>query len=165
MKGTDAMRPTRNLACAALLPVILATGLAFAQGQPSALNSQEERAIRDTDAAWSQAAEAKDLDKTVSFYADDASVLPFNAPIATGKDQIREVWSHLISMPGFSLRFAPTKVEVSKSKDMAFEIGTFQLTTNDAQGNPATTVGKYVVTWEKQAGKWKAAADIFNTDK
>jgi len=165
MKGTDAMYLTRNLAFLVLLPAALATNLAFAQSKPSAPNSKEERAIRDTDAAWSHAAETKDLDKTLSFYADDASVLPFNAPIANGRDQIREVWSHLMSMPGYSLRFAPTKIEVCKSKDMAFEIGTFQLTTNDAQGNPATTVGKYVVTWEKQAGQWKAAADIFNTDK
>ncbi len=156
---------TRNAAFIVLLTAVLGSSLASAQTKPSVPNSKEERAIRDADAAWSHAAETKDLDKAVSFYADDASVLPFNAPIATGKDQIREVWSHLMSLPGYSLRFAPTKIEVSKSKDMAFEVGTFQLTTNDAQGNPVTAVGKYVVTWEKQAGKWKAAADIFNTDK
>jgi len=165
MKGTDAMHLTGNLTFLVLFTAVLASSLVFAQNKPSARNSKEERAIRDADAAWSHAAETKDLDKAVSFYADDASVLPFNAPIANGKDQIREVWSHLMSLPGYSLRFAPTKIEVSKSKDMAFAIGTFQLMTNDAEGNPATTVGKYVVTWEKQAGKWKAAADIFNTDK
>jgi uncharacterized protein (TIGR02246 family) len=159
------MHLTRNLALVVLLTAVLGSSLASAQTKPSASNGKEERAIRDADAAWSHGAETKDLDQAVSFYAEDASVLPFNAPIATGKDQIREVWSHLMSLPGYSLRFAPTKIEVSKSKDMAFEIGTFQLTANDAQGNPATTVGKYVVTWEKQAGKWKAAADIFNTDK
>jgi ketosteroid isomerase-like protein len=148
-----------------LLTAALGSSLASAQPKPSTPDSKEVLAIRDADAAWSHAAETKDLDKAVSFYADDATVLPFNAPIATGNDQIREVWSHLMSLPGYSLRFAPTKIEVSKSKDMAFEVGTFQLTTNDAQGNPVSTVGKYVVTWEKQAGKWKAAADIFNTDK
>ena len=51
----------------------------------------DEQAIRKLDKDWSAAAGSKDVDKTVSFYADDASALPFNAPIAKGKDQIRQV--------------------------------------------------------------------------
>ncbi|HZR57264.1 MAG TPA: DUF4440 domain-containing protein [Terriglobales bacterium] len=113
---------------------------------------------------WSHAAETKDLEQTLSFYADDASVLPFNAPIVTGKVQIRQLWSHLMSTPGFSLRFAPTSVEVAQSGDLAYEIGTFELTMHDAQGKPVKTPGKYVVTWKQMGGKWKATADIFNTD-
>jgi ketosteroid isomerase-like protein len=128
--------------------------------------SKAEQAIRNADKAWSQAAQSKDLDKTVSFYADDASVLPFNAPIATGKDQIKQVWSSLMSKPGFSLTFAPTKIEIAKSGDLAYEVGTFELKMNDAQGNPTTTPGKYVVAWKRLAnGDWKAELDIFNTDK
>jgi uncharacterized protein (TIGR02246 family) len=128
--------------------------------------SKAEQAIRDADKAWSQAAQSKDLDKTVSFYADDASVLPFNAPIATGKDQIKQVWSSLMAKPGFSLTFAPTKVDIAKSGDLAYEVGTFELKMNDPQGNPTTTPGKYVVTWKRQRkGDWKAELDIFNTDK
>jgi uncharacterized protein (TIGR02246 family) len=128
--------------------------------------SKTEQAIRAADQAWSQAAQNKDLDKTVSFYADDASVLPFNAPIATGKDQIKQVWSSLMAKPGFSLTFAPTKISVAKSDDLAYEVGTFELKMNDAQGNPTTTPGKYVVAWKRQPqGEWKAELDIFNTDK
>jgi ketosteroid isomerase-like protein len=128
--------------------------------------SKAEHAIRDADLAWSQAAQSKDLDKTVSFYADNASVLPFNAPIATGKNAIKQVWSSLMAKPGFSLTFAPTKIDIAKSGDMAYEVGTFELKMNDAQGNPATTAGKYVVAWKRQPkGDWKAELDIFNTDK
>lgn len=126
----------------------------------------DERAIRQLDKDWSAAAQSKDVDKTVSFYADDASAFPFNAPIATGKEQIRQVWAHLTSLPGFSLTFSPTKIEVAKSSDLAYDIGTFELKANDPQGNATTTVGKYVVVWKKQPDKqWKAVADIFNTDK
>ena len=71
----------------------------------------------------------------------------------------------LISSPGFYLHFAPTKIDLSRSADMAYEIGTFELKMNDAQGNPTSTPGKYVVAWKKQGGEWKAVADIFNTDK
>src|SRR5690242_1449903 len=107
-----------------------------------AQSNKDEQKIRELDRAWSQAAQQKDLEKTVSYYADDASVLPFNAPIASGKDQIRSTWQHLMSAPGFSLTFAPTRVDVSKSADMAYEIGTFELKMNDSQGNPTTTPGK-----------------------
>ena len=144
----------------AVLVLAVAT---MAQGKK---NSDSEKAIRDLDAAWSQAAQSKDLDKMVFYYADDASALPFNAPIATGKDQIRQLWSALMAKPGFSLTFAPTKIEVAKSNDLAYEAGTFELKMNDAQNNPTTTNGKYVVCWKKQAkGEWKVALDIFNTDK
>ena len=134
--------------------------------QQAEARSSDEEAIRQTVASWSEAAGAKDLNKCVSFYTDDASVLPFNAPIATGIDQIRKVWSQLMSNPGFSIRFGPTKIEVARSADLAYEIGTFELTLSDQTGKSAGSRGKYVVAWKKQAnGEWKAAADIFNTDQ
>jgi ketosteroid isomerase-like protein len=75
-------------------------------------------------------------------------------------------WNAIMAKPGFSLRFAPTQIEVAKSRDMAYDIGTFELKLNDAQGAPMTILGKYVVVWKKQkGGGWKAEADNFNTDK
>ena len=62
-----------------------------------------------------------------------------------------------MAKPGFSLHFAPTQIEVAKSKDMAYDVGTFELKLNDAQGAPMTIPGKYVVVWKKQqGGSWKA---------
>lgn len=145
--------------------LLLIVGIAGALAQKSNPNS-DEQAIRKLDNDWQAAAQSKDVEKTISFYADDASAFPYNAPIATGKEQIRQVWTHLTSLPGFSITFAPAKIEVAKSGDLAYDVGTFELKANDAQGNATTTVGKYVVVWKKQPDKkWKAIADIFNTDK
>jgi ketosteroid isomerase-like protein len=139
---------------------------AFANSTASPTDrSADEAAIRKIDVAWSHAAETKDIDGTVAPYDADGSVLPFNAPIATGTAAIRQVWSSLMSKPGFHLTFAPTKIVIAGSGDMAWEVGTFELILNDAQGNPMTMLGKYVVTWKKLGGTWKVAADIFNTDK
>ena len=138
----------------------------IALAQKSGKAAQAEKTIRDLDTAWSQAAQNKDLDKTVSFYADDASALPFNAPIATGKEQIRNLWSDLMAKPGFSLTFAPSKIEIAKSADIAYEVGTFELKMNDDKGNLTTIPGKFVVAWKRQPkGDWKVELDIFNTDK
>jgi ketosteroid isomerase-like protein len=109
---------------------------------------------------------SRDAAKCASFYSETGSVMPFNAPIAIGRARVQEVWTQLMAKPGFSLRFAPTQIEVAKSRDMAYDIGTFELKLNDAQGAPMTILGKYVVVWKKQkGGGWKAEADIFNTDK
>ena len=126
----------------------------------------DEQTIRDMDAEWSRAAESRDAAKFASFYSETGSVMPFNAPIATGRAKVQEVWAQLMAKPGFFLRFAPARVEVAGSKDVAYDIGTFELKLNDAQGSPMTIPGKYVVIWKKQkGGDWKAEADIFNTDK
>ena len=154
------MHAPKRLAVAVLLFATIGSSLARAKDA-----STDEQTIRALDTAWSHAAETKDLDKTVSFYADDGSILPPNMPIATGKDAIRSVWSQLLSNPAASLTFAPAKIVVSESRDLAYEIGTFQVTANDAQGKPAISTGKFVVAWQKRAGQWKVVADIFNNDK
>ena len=158
------MNPIKNVVLVAcLVGIVAATGAN--SGSSPVDRSADEAAIRKIDAAWSHAAETKNLDGIVGPYAADGSVLPFNAPIGTGAVGIRQVWSSLISKPGFYLSFAPTKIAVAKSGDLAWEVGTFELKLNDAQSNPMTIPGKYVVTWNKFDGTWKATADIFNTDK
>ena len=126
----------------------------------------DEQKIRSLDEEWSRAAESNDVSEFTSFYSETGSAMPFNAPMASGRTQVQELWTSLMAKPGFSLRFAPLRIEVSKSKEMAYDLGTFELKLNDARGVSTTIPGKYVVVWKKQRnGAWKAEADIFNTDK
>jgi uncharacterized protein (TIGR02246 family) len=148
-----------------LLAALLMVGIGVSVAQKPG-GSADEQAIRKLDKEWSAAAQSKDAGKMVAYYAEDGSAFPFNAPIATGHEQIQKLWAGLMSMPGFALSFAPTKIEVAKSGEMAYDVGTFELKHNDANGALTSTAGKYVVVWKKQADKqWKAVADIFNTDK
>jgi uncharacterized protein (TIGR02246 family) len=130
----------------------------------AAQSKADEKAIRALDKQWAQAAMDKNLDKVVAPYAEDASMLPPNAPIATGAQQIRAVWKQFFSDPNIaSINFEPTKIVVSKAGDMAYDIGWTEVKLK--LGNPSTLRGKFVVTWRKIAGKWKVEADIFNDDK
>ena len=148
-----------------LLSVVSIVGIGAAVAQMSG-GGADEQAIRNLDAGWSAAAQSKDVGKFVSYYAEDGAALPFNAPIARGKEPAQKLWAGLMAMPGFALSFAPTKIEVAKSGELAYDVGTFELRLNDASGKSTTTPGKYVVVWKKQADRqWKAVADIFNTDK
>jgi ketosteroid isomerase-like protein len=137
---------------------------AFA-GTAAAADTKIEQALRGLDAAWSAAAAAKELDKTVSYYSNDAIVMPPNAPSATTKEAIRNVWKDLLASPGLVMSWKTAKVEVSTSGDLACLSGTYELTMNDASGKPVNDHGKYVEVWEKQSdGKWKCGTDIWNSD-
>jgi uncharacterized protein (TIGR02246 family) len=140
--------------CVALLP------LAFICSAPAGTKSADEQAVRDADEQWSKAAGAKDLDKTVSFYADDAMVLPPNQPMVTSKTGIRNLWKGFLdSLTDISWK--TTRVEMAKSGDMGYLIGTYAMTMKDGTKD----TGKYCEVWKKQAdGKWKVAADMFSSD-
>lgn len=134
-------------------------------GTARAADTKIEQALRDLDAQWSAAAGAKDLDKTVSYYSDDAIVMPPNAASATTKDAIRSAWKEMLTTPGAAISWKATKVEVAKSGDLAYVSGTYEETMTDAGGKPVKDHGKYLEIFKKQAdGTWKCGTDIWNSD-
>jgi uncharacterized protein (TIGR02246 family) len=143
---------------------LLLAATACKQAAPPDTRAADESAIRELDAQWAKTAATGDLEGTVAYYTDDATLLPPNAPIASGKQAIRAVWATLL-VPGASVTWQANKVDVASSGDLAYLIGTYTLTMKDAQGKPATEHGKMIEVFRKQAdGKWKVVADIFNSD-
>ena len=131
----------------------------------SAADTKIEQTLRDLDAQWSAAAGAKDVDKTVSYYAADAIVMPPNAPAATTKEAIRSAWKEMLTSPGAAISWKATKVEVAKAGDLAYVSGTYEQLMTDASGKPAKDRGKYVEIFKKQTdGTWKVIVDIWNSD-
>ncbi len=124
----------------------------------------EADAIRSMSNEWLNAARAKDVDRIMADFSADASVLAPNAPIATGTEAIRQVWSDMVESPGFAMDTQVTKVEVARAGAVAYALGTYELTTNDPEGNPVTDRGKWVAVGKKEAGAWKWIADIWNSD-
>lgn len=160
----------RSRATCLLLTSTLVSVLAVSCAQnpitPPDTRAADEAAIRALDAKWVQAVQAKDVSQFLNFYADDASVFVPDSPVATGKDAISAAWTALVNTPGFSLTFAPSKVVVSKSGDLAYEIGDFSMTFNDKKGKPQTSKAKYIVIWARQAdGSWKAVVDAPTTSQ
>ena len=148
--------------CGSVTLLLLASGCDRQQAVDT--RAADESTVRDLDAQWSKTAGTKDLDATVAYYTDDAQLLPPNAPIAIGKKAIREVWTSLIG-PNVSVSWQVGKVEVARSGDLSYMVGTYRVETKDSHGKLATDIGKLVEVWKKQAdGKWKVVADIFNSD-
>jgi ketosteroid isomerase-like protein len=126
---------------------------------PPDTRAADEAAIRATDEAWSKAAEARDLNAVVSYYADDAQLLPPNAPLANTKESIRAGWAALL-VPEMTVSWKVSKVEVARSGDLGYITGTYKI-----DMKPTGDVGKMVEVWKKQPdGTWKCVADSFNSD-
>jgi uncharacterized protein (TIGR02246 family) len=122
--------------------------------------------IRKLDEQWSAAAAKNDLEGTLAFYADDAVVLPGNAPIATDKNAIRALWAGMLG-PNTAVSWKVSKAEVAKSGELGYLYGTYELTIKDAKssGTVVHDAGKLVEIWKKQAdGKWKCIVDTYNSD-
>jgi uncharacterized protein (TIGR02246 family) len=133
--------------------------------QPPDTRAADEAAIRANVVAWSQASQAKDVNKALSFYADDAIQMPDRGALVKGKENIRKGWEQMLALPGPGLTFATTGVEVARSGDIAYEYGTYDFATKDKKGRVYNEKGKYLVCWKKQAdGSWKVAVDMDNPD-
>lgn len=146
--------------CIALLLV----ASSCAQQPPADTRAVDEATIRDLDAQWSKTAEARDLEGTVSYYSDNAVVLPPNARIANTKQAIRDIWAQMVA-PDSKVSWESTKIEVARSSDLAYSMGTYQEEMKGPDGKPITDSGKFIEIWKKQKdGKWKVVADMFSSD-
>ena len=145
----------------------LLTACATTPQQPAAppdTRAADEATIRALDVDWVKAIATKDPTQATAYYTDSTQVFAPNAPAATTKDAIQKTFTSLMALPGFALTFAPSKVEVARSGDLAYETGEYQMTTNDKKGKPQTVKAKYVVVWGKQpGGTWKALVDAPTT--
>jgi len=148
-----------------IAPLALAVLLfGCAQAPPPAppdTRAADEKAIRDSETAWVKEFAAKDMDKIVAHYADDATVMLSGAPTMTGKDAIRAGLKDPIADPNFALDLQTLKVYVSKD-DLAYSQGAYSVKGTDAKTKKVMTeTGSYVEVYKKQAdGSWKIVADI-----
>ena len=124
------------------------------------------KAIQDNEAQWNQDYAAKDNDKIVAHYADDAILIVPGTPSSSGREAIRNALKEMVSDPALSLKFHPSRVEVAKSGDVAYTQGTYTLTLTDPQTKQLINDhGSYVTTYRKQPdGTWKAVADIATSE-
>src|SRR5215472_490491 len=150
----------RNLLCGVFTLITLAVGVIPVSGQYNRFMSDEELRLSLADRNWLKVFAAKDLEKSVAFCADDGSVLAPNAPIATGKKAIGQLFSAFFALPGFGISWTDTKTEVAKSGELGYTSGTYQFTFNDPSGKAIVDKGKYVTVWKKQKdGGWKVMLD------
>lgn len=124
-----------------------------------------EAALVKADSGWSAATGAKDSSAFSSFLMDEVVGMAPNAPVQNGKIAFTNLMKGFFSIPGFYVKWQPTKAEVAKSGEVGYTYGAYSLEFNDSTGNKITDKGKYATIWKKQNdGSWKVAVDVFNSD-
>ena len=110
---------------------------------------------------WSKSASTDSLEKTLSYWADDAVFMSSGHPTLNGKKEIREMVEGSAKIPGFKISWEPLSVSVSESGDMAYMIEQNQVTVNDSLGRPIIKYGKGVTIWKKDnKGAWKNVVEV-----
>lgn len=112
---------------------------------------------------WSKSASTDSVEKTLSYWDDEAVVMSPGQPPIKGKNAIREMIQSMSKIPGFHISWEPLSVEVSQSGDMAYMIEQNQVSFNDSSGRKITEHNKGVTIWKKHPdGSWKNIVDIWN---
>jgi ketosteroid isomerase-like protein len=124
----------------------------------------EENLIMKTDSTWAAAAlEGKDIDRIVSYWADDAVVLAPGQPAIIGKDALRNFVKESENIPGFSIHWKSSSVHFSPDGRMAYMYGENLMTMNDSTGKKISMPGRGYTVWRKDIdGNWKCVVDMWN---
>ena len=67
---------------------------------------------------WSKVAATRDVEKTLSYWADDATVISAGQPTLKGKQAIRQMVEGSFKDTSFKISWEPASVEISKRGDV-----------------------------------------------
>ena len=126
----------------------------------------ERARLLQRDADWAAAAaEGRDVERILSYWTEDAIVLPPGLPAVTGKDALRQYVLGSMQIPGFRISWASTAVTFSPDGNLAYMLSRNAVTANAPDGTPTTTDGRAVTIWRREAdGEWRCAVDIWNAE-
>jgi ketosteroid isomerase-like protein len=127
-------------------------------------DSSPDATFRAGTAEWIAAYNAGNVDRILALYAEDAMVMPPEAPVASGHAAIREFLTKDIASSkaaGITLTDISSGSTTGTSGDLGWHTGTFAVL--DANGKTVGT-GKYSEIWQRNAGKWMIIRDMWNND-
>ncbi|RIA09204.1 uncharacterized protein (TIGR02246 family) [Flavobacteriaceae bacterium MAR_2010_72] len=147
------------------LSLLFALFLMISCNQEKVDTEKEGQKLMQLSREWSKSAATDNIDKTVSYWSDDAIFISSGQPTLEGKQNIRQMVESMSKIPGFTISWEPISVSVSESGDMAYMIEKNTMTISDSIGNPITTTGRVVTIWKKNKdGYWKNVVEIGTDD-
>lgn len=127
------------------------------------LTTEKDRLLR-RDAEWAQlAAEGRDIEGMLSYWTEDAIVIPPGLPAVVGKAALREYIESSLKLPGFSITWTSTDVTFSPDGNLAYIMSNNEVRMNAPDGTPTTTAGRAVTIWRREPdGEWRCVVDVWN---
>jgi ketosteroid isomerase-like protein len=124
----------------------------------------ERTLLLQRDADWAAvASEGRDVERILSYWTDDAVVLPPGLPAVIGKTALRQYVEASMQIPGFRITWTSTDVTFSPDGNLAYVFSQNAVTMNAPDGAPFTTEGRAVTIWRRELdGEWRCAVDVWN---
>ena len=111
---------------------------------------------------FAAALNAKDAKTAASLYTEDAILIPPGEAIVRGRANIEAYWKAALESGGVRDVSVET-IDAQSSGELGYEIGTFVLTANGANGEAVKDVGRYIELLKRGPdGKWYSTAGIWN---
>lgn len=128
--------------------------------KPAVDVAAETAGLRAAAKAFSES--AGDLEKRLSFFTDDATLLGPGQGALAGKAAIKARATELKALPGFAVESETKTAEVAASGDLGYTYGSGQVSLV-AEGKTLSMPGHSLTVWKKQAGAWKIVAQAIST--
>ena len=131
--------------------------------KPSAATS-DKAAVEASTTAFHEALRGNDLEKFMSYVADDVFFMPAGEPPVRGKEAMRKWMTAFLSQyRTTSLTFADREVRVADG--WAVELGTYEWALAPAAGGAAAVDrGNYMQVWQQRPDKsWSFAREVYNS--
>lgn len=124
----------------------------------------EKEALLRVDREWAQvASEGKDVERIISFWSDDATIIAPGAPVVRGKEAIRNFVQQSLAIPGFHITWRSEQVSISSDGTLGYTIGENAITMSGQDGKPVTVKGRGIAVWRRSpTSDWKCVLDTWN---
>ena len=145
--------------------ILLTTGCHQTSAPPtkqSASATMEE--LGQMNRGFAKALTAKDAEAAANMYDENASILPPNEPIVSGRANIKAYWQGAIDAGVFD---ASVKTIDAKSEgDLGYEIGIFTMRSLSEQGDTIVETGKFTEILKRNAaGNWISTYGMWSTNE
>jgi ketosteroid isomerase-like protein len=127
-------------------------------------HTAEEAKLMQLSRELSQLACTDSTEKILSYWADDAVVMPPGHPPIKGKIAIKNMLINKARQPGFKVSWEPKSATIAQSGEIAYLVEENQITLYHTLGKSFMNVNKGVSIWRKENGSWKKIVDIWNKD-
>lgn len=121
-------------------------------------------AIAEATARFAEAIRLKDRVQIEGMYTEDAILLPSHHPMVIGRTAIGAFWEKRFPPKGVEIRSALDAFEIVPCGEEVIECGRATIMLHRGAESELVDQGKYMVLWRLEAGEWRMARDMINSD-
>lgn len=116
------------------------------------------------DEEWSLlASKGGDVDGIVSYWTEDAVVMPPGQPKIVGREALRQYVAESMKIPGFRITWKSSDPVLSPDGRMAYMLAENTVSMRGPDGTTMVIPGRALTIWRKDPdGQWRCAVDMWN---